>query len=65
MLSQGEKKQIKELHQKEEELSGELKSKLIQSIRNGEPSIFEEAGAYLCCDLGIDQPERYQSMDNI
>nr|GFC07386.1 hypothetical protein [Tanacetum cinerariifolium] len=37
----------------------ELKSKLLESIKNGEPSIFGE-GDYLCCDLGIDQPDRYQ-----
>lgn len=57
-MTEDEKKEI--LSQSERgELSQELKSKLLASIKNGEPSIFGE-GDYLCCDLGIDQPDRYQ-----
>jgi hypothetical protein len=60
MLAQDEKIKIRSLINSEEQLTTPLRAKLLESLNNGEPSIFEEPGDYLCCDLGIDQPDRYQ-----
>lgn len=58
MLSQTDKEQILLLTSQDTPLTEELKETLLFSIKNDEPSIFGE-GDYLCCDLGIDQPNRY------
>ena len=59
-MTELEKKEILSHTANGETLSQDLKSKLLQSIKKGEPSIFETKGNYLCCDLGINQPDRYQ-----
>ena len=59
-LSEVDKQEIILARKNETELSTDLKAKLLLSIKNGEPSIFNDAGNELCCDLGIDQPDRYQ-----
>ena len=48
MLSENEKTEILALHKKGEVLSEGLKTKLLESIKKGEPSIFND-GNYLCC----------------
>ena len=50
MLTENEKKEILNLSQKGEILPEDLKTKLLESIRNNEPSIFNDVeGEYLCC----------------
>lgn len=60
MISPEEKIQIKSLHEKNEGLPPELKVKLLELVKSGEQTIFNNDSDYLCCDLGIDQPDRYQ-----
>lgn len=58
MISVEEKNQILALVKEGKQLTNELKEKLLNSVRNGESSIFEDDD-HLCCDLGIDPPNRY------
>lgn len=55
-----EKNEILLLHKQGKPLTNDLRLILIESLKNGEPSIFENAEENVCCDLGIDQPNRYQ-----
>jgi hypothetical protein len=61
MLTENEKELIKEAAGDGEPLSAELKSKLLEVVKNETaPSADDDQSDYLCCDLGIDQPSRYQ-----
>ena len=60
MLTEKEKEDILSFTKKGESLTSELKNKLIESIKNGDTSLFNDDGDELCCDLGIDMPDRYQ-----
>jgi len=55
------KKEILDLFKNQRELPLHLKDALLQSLKNGEPSIFGDPN-YLCCDLGVDATDsgRYQ-----
>jgi hypothetical protein len=59
MLTESEKAEILSLRNDSKALPEELKNKLLRSLQNGDTSIFPEGGDYLCCDLGMDAPNRY------
>ena len=58
ILQDKEREEIKSLVSAGQPIPEDLKAKLLASIRNGEPSLSGDPD-HLCCDLGIDQPDRY------
>lgn len=61
MLTPDEINQVKEGVAANKPVPAQLQEKLLTSLKAGEPSIFQpKDDDYLCCDLGIDPPDRYQ-----
>jgi hypothetical protein len=59
MLTAEEKKVIKLASESGKKVTGELRAKLLGTIKNTDLLTVNQSD-YLCCDLGIDQPNRYK-----
>ena len=59
MLKIEEKEEIIAIRKSGNDLSEKQKAKLLEHVKSGHPNIFGDDHNELCCDLGINPPNRY------